>query len=303
MEIDPLADLRDALGADLCLLLQRPEAPVLDIHPLHPADTPGRRPRAFRVRYADGEARKAVRCIKPIQAVVVASLSRLLDPELFAPVLAHHGNALLMPWVEGTPLDTAGFDADDAASGGRLLALLHRVAVPAEVDVGGTTVNAYNRMLRSNLGILARRAEIGAEERQDLLALADAHAPETIAIGVIHRDLCAENIVRRPSGALCVVDVESLWIGDRDYDLARTWYRWPMSPEQRRRHFDAYTAEAGRQPSWPHFPYWAICATASSAAARRLHGGTGYAIPLERLRALRRALDGGASGRQIAVES
>jgi thiamine kinase-like enzyme len=81
--------------------------------------------------------------------------------------------------------------------------------------------------------------------------LATAHAPAgDTAAGVIHRDLCPENMVRQPSGALCVIDVESAGIGARAYDLARTWYRWPMTPEHRAALFTAYADHGGVAPEW-----------------------------------------------------
>ena len=33
----------------------------------------------------------------------------------------------------------------------------------------------------------------------------------------------------RPDGALCLVDNETVDLGPLDYDLARTWYRWPLA--------------------------------------------------------------------------
>jgi len=303
METDPLAPLRDDLGEDLCDLLQRRDVPVLEIQPLIASETPDRPPRAFRVLYADGQARKAVRCAQAAQAALVAAISRQLDSAAFAPVLARAGAALLMPWVEGVPLHAGGWDTADVRHAGRLLAALHAIAVPADAAANAVGVESYAAFLRRNLAILVRRAAIAEDERQALLALAAAHAPPACPLVVIHRDLCADNLVRQPSGALCVIDVETLALGAGDYDLARTWYRWPMPPDQRQALFDAYVAAGGRPPEWQHFPYWAICATASSGALRQLLGSAGATIPLQRLRALRRHLECGGDGQRLALQS
>lgn len=301
METDPLAAMRDSLGEDLCALLHRGDVPVREVQPLIARETPDRPPRAFRVLYADGQARKAVRCAQPAQAALVVAISRRIDPAAFAPVLAHAGAALLMPWIDGVPLHATGWDVHEVQHGGRMLAALHAAAVPEDAAANAVGLERYATLLRRNLAILVRQSAIAEDQAQALLALAQAHAPSACSAAVVHRDLCPENLVRQPSGALRVVDVETLSIGARDYDLARTWYRWPMPPDQRQALFDAYVADGGRRPDWHHFPYWAICATASSAAQRQQLWPAGATIPLQRLGALRRHLESGSDGQQLAL--
>jgi hypothetical protein len=302
METDPLAALHDDLGEDLRTLVQRRDVPVRAIEPLVSRESPDRTPRAFRVRYADGQTCKVVRCFNATQAARVAAISRRLDAAAFAPVLDHAGAALLTPWVEGVPLDS-GWEIGDVQRAGRILAALHAVAVPDDAPASDTLdIDRYTALLKRDLAILAREAAIAEDEAQALLALARSHAPTVCAVAVIHRDVCAENLVRQPSGALCVVDVETLTIGASDYDLARTWYRWPMPPHQRQALFDAYAAHGGRPSAWCHFPYWTICATAASAALRLLQGSAGAGIPLRRLRALHRHVAAGGGGHQLALQ-
>jgi aminoglycoside phosphotransferase (APT) family kinase protein len=117
------------------------------------------------------------------------------------------------------------------------------------VPADGVPVDFYTQRLRAHIDVLARRAAIAHDDATALFDLAMAHAPAgTSAAGVVHRDLCPENIVRRPSGALCVIDLESAAIGAGAYDLARTWYRWPMAPEHRAALFTAYTDHGGVAP-------------------------------------------------------
>jgi len=261
MPTDPLDRMPDDLGADLRALLRQYGVPVRAVAPVSGVDSPFPAPRAFRVELADGQVLKAVRATSAARAALVFAISRHLDRADFAPVLAGHGAALLMPWTEGRPLHDAGWDTPEVRQAGRLLATLHALVVPdAAVPPDGTGLDLYAKTLRRDLGSLARRGAICGDERETLLALAWTIAPTNGGSGVIHRDLCVDNLVRQPSGALYVVDVESMAIGACADDLARTWYRWPMSTPQRAALFAAYAAHGGILPDWREFPFWAACA-------------------------------------------
>ena len=306
MPTDPSARVPDEdLGADLCALLHQRGAAIRTAEPVTGGDAPTRKPRAFRVVLADGQVLKAVRAASPRRAALVFAISHRLDPAQFAPVLAHSGAALLMPWIEGQPLHVAGWDLPDVQHAGRLLAALHALALPdGAVPEDGVPVDFYTQKLRAHIGVLARRAAIAHDEATALFDLAMAHAPAgTSAAGVVHRDLCPENIVRRPSGALCVIDLESAAIGACAYDLARTWYRWPMAPEHRAALFTAYADHGGVAPEWRHFPFWALCAVTVSAAERRVQSPEIAFAPLRRLSALLRALRDGVDGKRLALQS
>jgi aminoglycoside phosphotransferase (APT) family kinase protein len=297
-----MTPLRDQLGDELCALLHRRPA-VREVEALVGIDYPGRVPRAFRVGYADGLVVKAVRASSVAQAALVERLSRRLDPAAFAPVLARSGDALLMRWIDGVPLHECGWTALDAQQGGRLLADLHAIPVSDDAAVPASVgVEAYTAKLAAHLDRIVAHQALGSGERQALLDLARAHLPPAATVAVIHCDLCPENLVRQPSGALCVVDIETLTIGACDYDLARAWYRWPMTPDQRTAFLAAYGAQRGANPCLRHFPYWAICATAASAARRMANAREGAAVPLQRLRALRRDLQAGVDGRFLATQ-
>ncbi len=298
----PLDRLPDALGTDVHALLRRHGVPVRAVAPVSGADSPFPAPRAFRVDLANGQVLKAVRATSAARAALVFAISRHLDRADFAPVLARHGAALLMPWIEGRPLYDVGWDTPEVRQAGRLLAALHALVVPdAAVRPGGAGLDLYTAKLRHDLGSLARRDVISVDERETLLALARTVEPSPGASGVIHRDLCADNLVRLPSGALCVVDVESVAIGACAYDLARTWYRWPMSAPQRAALFAAYASHGGLLPDWREFPFWAACAVVASCAQRRLLGADGAMGPIGRLRALLHDLRAGIDGEQLAL--
>jgi len=300
MSTQATRDPRAQLGEELHALLRDHAAAADAIIPLAGAAYPGHLPRAFRVHCVDGRTLKLVRAAGPRQAALVERISRHLDPHAFSPVLACAGAALLTPWVDGAPLHTAGWSAADVRGAGELLAALHRTAPPrGATPVEDVRVAGYFSRLAAHLRALARHALISPVEQQVWLDAARAHAPAVAATGIIHRDICAENLVRRRGGDLCVIDIETLTLGAYDYDLARTWYRWPLDAAQRAvfRHAYGATAAAATPPS---FPFWAICALASSAQLRRRNHADAAAAPLHRLRGLIDALRAGADGAQLA---
>jgi hypothetical protein len=255
------------------------------------------------VRCADGQILKLVRAASVQQAKLVERISRRLDAAVFSPVLERAGAVLLTPWIAGDPLDLAGWQAADVHAAAAILAALHRTpaqAIDAPQDV---RVAAYAARLDAQLIELVDGGLISAAERHAWYAAAETHAPARAPTGIIHRDLCAENLVRRACGALCVVDIETLTLGCYDYDLARTWYRWPLPAEQRVGFFETYAAaHAPARDALRHFPFWAICSMAMSATLRRRRDPAGAAAPLQRLRALVGALQDGAAGAELALQ-
>jgi thiamine kinase-like enzyme len=77
----------------------------------------------------------------------------------------------------------------------------------------------------------------------------------------LHTDLCPENVVYL-NGEMRVVDNGSWSIGPAVYDVARTWWRWPMQPAGRRSFRDAYG------PLDPSLPFWIVVAAVGSTLYR-----------------------------------
>jgi Ser/Thr protein kinase RdoA (MazF antagonist) len=81
--------------------------------------------------------------------------------------------------------------------------------------------------------------------------------PERARWGFIHYDLCAENLVRRPDGIVVAIDNETLRRGFSEFDVARTWSRWPLTPSSHvlfersyRRLLGCSEPEAAEQRAW-----------------------------------------------------
>ncbi len=112
--------------------------------------------------------------------------------------------------------------------------------------------------------------------------------PPTVAHGIVHRDLCADNLVVRASGKLCPVNNETLAVNAYAYDLGRTWYRWPMRPDQRAAYFEGYRRYRSPADFWAHSRYWTTLVLVESAGWHLRLGTAGAAVPLRRLHELLR---------------
>jgi GT2 family glycosyltransferase len=269
------------LGADLETLVAARPAALVEAVPLSPLAAPSLARGAWRLRFADGTALKGRALQTEAQADTVARLVASLEPGSFARVLARHGRALLEEWIDGEPLDKAPGGGRHLRACGRMLARIH-LGAPARV---AAVVGPAERHRDGLAGLVQRGAlERAVAERAD--ALARRYAPRHASTGLCHGDFAAENLVIRPDGTLCLVDNETLHLGPHDYDLARAWYRWPMSPAQWGEFLSGYGLERDTGPFREHFPYWAVRAL-GDAAVYRLDGQmVEAAVPLERLQDL-----------------
>lgn len=300
--MEPAADLRisasfkgaeviSELGADLRSLVRGVSAELVGVTPLTGNGYPGYRPKAFRLTFADGRVLKGRRVATAQQAEIVESVSHALADRGVPRVVARSGAAFLSDWIDGEPLRSGHVDAAVLRRCGVLHGWTHSHPLPApsrQFDSG--------RYVRRRLDLILQLAELDQDLAHAAAGIAAVHAPADFAWGFGFGDFCAENIVLRPSGDVCLVDTESLAILPCDYDLARSWYRWPMQRAERESYVEGYRAH--RQPTGfdTHFPYWAITATADGALYRSRIGGPAAAtVPLQRLRALVDALDRGVT--------
>ena len=117
------------------------------------------------------------------------------------------------------------------------------------------------------------------------MAAATAAAPAEVEVGLVHGDLCLENIVIH-TGIIRIVDTEDLRIYACDHDLARTWYRWPMSDAAWSAYRDGYERERGATRFLDSFVHWAVVALVESAAFRLRAHTPAAGEPVARLRDL-----------------
>ncbi|MBI3800891.1 MAG: aminoglycoside phosphotransferase family protein [Deltaproteobacteria bacterium] len=291
-----LPELSRQLGDDLFVLVNTVNVPLVEITPLSGVGYPGYQPSAFRLRFADGRILKGRQFGGITRAVKVEYVLQHVHHQGFPKSVARSGRALLTEWVEGHPLAPAGGNPELLRQCGALQGFMHNVAVPDDSPYQPRdTIQDWHARLEHNLAELLKARVLEKSEARRAFELAVRYAPSSYAVGFVHRDFCGENLIQRPSGDICIIDNETLALDAYDYDLGRTWYRWPMNPAQRQAYLDGYQCYRNAKDFLMHFPYWGIAAVVI-AAGFRLQKQTGAAsVPLQRLRALLHTLEQGYS--------
>jgi hypothetical protein len=274
-----------ALGHDLAALTR---AIGESLHAITPVSgSRGDRPTAFRLEFVGGRVLKGRRVDTQEKAELVEYVTHRLDHRELPRVLKRSGVALLTEWVEGQPLDPPSCTREVLRQCGAFQGLIHTWPLPEHRTCRSedTPRQRQSRLERRLEGLVEGRV-VEEGEARGALDVARRYAPTTSRVSLTLGDFCAENIVRRASGEVCLVDTEELAISPCDYDLGRTWYRWPMTIADRHAYLDGYRRH--RQPTEfiTHFPYWAVTAIVDSAAFRHRLRAEAARVPVQRLRAL-----------------
>ena len=285
---DPDSELARQLGGALWSLVCSVGVRLDAALPVSGGTYSGYQPNAFRLQFADGRTLKGRRVDTSRQAEEVEYVSRCLGYRGLPRVLARRGRALLTEWIEGQPLTADRCDRQVLRQCGALQGFAHSQPLPADGAAPPSgTIESCRAGVERGLDALVESALLDERVGSSAAELARAYAPRGCALGFTYVDFCADNIVLKASGDVCVVDNETLSIQPCDYDLGRTWYRWPMPRSDRETYFSGYRDH--RQPAdfLAHFPFWAIAAVVDGALFRARRGGAAAAaVPVQRLHTL-----------------
>ncbi|MFN8027391.1 MAG: phosphotransferase [Acidimicrobiia bacterium] len=106
-------------------------------------------------------------------------------------------------------------------------------------------------------------------ERAEFARRIEVDLPDRAARGIVHGDLCPANLVAVDPGGLVSIDNERVRIHFVDHDLARTWTRWAMTPDEEREFAQRYHAH-GRTPLERRTAdAWRVCTVVKSASTLR----------------------------------
>lgn len=288
--------VRTIVGDDIASVLEDLRVDVVQATPITSLPSGATDRASFRIVLADGRIVKARRMRRAEKANRFVGLLRHLEHDRWPAVLALAGPICVEQWVEGTPLSELPGHPDRIARAADILGGLHATAQLGKRRL--RTRSTLRPVLQRAQQRLAKLAAARVIERPEALALLRAlrrFAPQKGDVGLTHNDFCAENIVEDPLGRLVVVDNEGLRLGFLDFDLARTWYRWPMSELDWRLFLERYATWRDPSPDAAHAPFWRIAAVLKSLDLRVSRYPTRTATPIGRLRRLLAELDG-ASG-------
>lgn len=290
----PVAEPYLALGEELSELVRALDVPLVEVTPLHGSGYSGYEPTAFRLRFADGRLLKGRQCGNWQRAAAVEYVSRHVHHPGLPKLLGRRGRALLTEWVDGRPMAAGDCSPAVARECGALLGFVHSVPVPEDQPhQRRTTVAAWHAELESDLATLERIGALEPAEARRARAHAHEHAPDGCTLSFVHRDFCAENLVLGPSG-VAVVDNETVDVDTCENDLGRTWYRWPMTAEQREAFLAGYECHRSARDFVRCQSYWVLVAVAAAAVYRWEKSPAAAQVPLATLRALLAELDGHA---------
>ena len=224
---------------------------------------------------------------------------RALDDVGAPQVVAWYGRALVQEWVEG---DAADPDAH-ARAAGDLLGRIHRTPIPASA-ADGVRWQPDAARTRQGLGALTEHGALEAADGDLALRLLPDASMCSRDLVVTHGDLAPGNVVASPGPGftLVPVDNEACDAAPAEWDVARTWYRWPMTPDARNEFRTAYEAVTGRDAVSDGFAGWLV-AVLVDAAAYRLRGNVDSNVPLRGLQNCLRGARDGRTGEQMFSES
>lgn len=267
MRAPPQADIqRRDLPADVLAWVESVCGPVERIVDLLRYRRPASGRATLKVETASGWTYK-VRRFGSASAAEAARAERLtLNPPWMPRVIAWRDDACIERWIDGQTGDEAPLEPDQIERCGTMLRQVHDAPPPAGARM--RTPELWAERLRENLGRLRLAGLIGDQAEAECLKHAMSDFPKALTIGLVHRDLCPENIVRDGEGRLWVVDNALLTVGSLEEDAARVWWRWPMTPPQRGAFLRGYNHPA--RACWFELPspFWRASVIANSARIR-----------------------------------
>lgn len=271
--IDRNDNLSQHFDADLQLLLDALAVKIEAAQEITQLRSATQKKAVYKLTLTDGRILKARRHQSERHRLRVSSLMPLLSDLPLARVVAERGKVTLEEWVEGAALGDGGISREQIYAAGEILGLMHgkhrgELPVAAEESDAGW----HLEKIRIHLETVVSSGSLTLEEAREIVTIADQCRPEMIETGVIHGDYCAENIVLTPAGELTLVDNEAVRVGPLDYDIARSWCRWPMVASQREAFADGYQRNRPMDRFYSHQRFWAIRALALSMNVHAKHG-------------------------------
>jgi hypothetical protein len=257
-----------ALDAELAALVARAGAPLAAARELTTLPSPVLERPAWRLELSDGCVRKGRVFADAAEAERFAALAAYLPRPGFPRLLGREGRAVLLEWIPGEGIGAAPPLALLERCGA-LLGAVHRQRLPADAAqrfASGPT--ALPEPLAPLLDEIAAAGWLEPSEADALAALAQRAQPERCERGLAHLDFCGENLVVTPAAEPFCIDNATLAVAPLDYDLARTWMRWPLAPAARAAFLAGYRPQRDTAAFETGFDYWRICAHAHSARLR-----------------------------------
>jgi hypothetical protein len=289
----PLDEVGVGLGQDLLTLLRATGSVPSRITPVTDLPSPVLERATFRIELADGRVLKGRRFDQPSHADSLVRLTGLLGLECLSRVVGREGAATLEEWVPGPTVESSLPAPDLLEACGAILGQIHARPAPPSDVASAPSVATRRALAEEQVAKLERLGLVSPRLGRELRELVATEAPATATAGFIHRDFAPGNLVLGPAGRPVAVDNTTLGIDLHDFDLGRTWYRWPMTAEEWTTFVAGYRRERSPAAFRAHFRFWAAVALVDAALFRHKARMEGVEIPMARLVALVRTRKAG----------
>ena len=200
-----------------------------------------------------------VRRVESSQALDQHLRIRRANQVLRMPEVVYAGSTYLVErWIEGDPIHPSQVDGDLMYLLGDLVGRF--AAQRCELQVEGERLRSGVRLEQKLQDLLIDFREQGIltpELCELLLERGVGNAPVHVESGFVHLDIKPENIVKTPEG-LYFVDNETLSVGALDYELARLWGFWKLTPHERSRFLEGYRVHRSTKSFVLHELFWSI---------------------------------------------
>src|SRR5262249_26798780 len=161
------------------------------------------RKRCYRIDLTDGRTVKLRRSTSEDEARQYADLVRALADPRLARVLDRRADVTLEEWVPGTTLRDLEPSPTHVAAGGEPRGARHAVRrLPAIELPAVISTHPVRDQLESDLETVLEMGAIPSDVGERLRERVAQHDPGTARAGVVHTDLCPENLVLDPRGVI-----------------------------------------------------------------------------------------------------
>lgn len=266
--------ISQSIGLPLSNLLKR-----LGLSPIQAQEITGLaansvRSKAFRLDLPDNVSLKG-RYYKSEAAARVSQRIHGVAGLTFLPeLIGVEGAAMIERWIEGRDLAESAPTPEEIRRAGTMLGKLHASPVPPMDDLIFTPLDADGFVvnLRRRLEALTQAGVVDAILAGQILDRVMLDVPVQSPTGIVHRDLCPQNIVRDRRGDLYLIDNGLLTLGPFQEDLCRTRYRWPMNDQELQWFAEGYSQYRDPADFLAPSIFWWNCVLVSGAYTHMLSG-------------------------------
>jgi thiamine kinase-like enzyme len=281
-------------GVDLLNLVDKQDGVIASFKNLSLLQTSESSRASFRLNLVDGRVFKGRQFVSTDKMSSLTKLLGRLQEFPFSPLIASQGIATLETWIEGVPLAIQDVQDEHIAMSASILCRLHNVDDFNEDEAFMPVSNRVSLdRVKTDIQKLKQKGLLLSGSAENLIGMVEQDIPVDLEMGIIHTDLHPGNMVVTPDGKIVVIDNEHLDIGPLDYDVARTWSRWPMNGSQRKVFRTNYEEFRSFEPFLTHERFWAIQSLSRTASIQARFGRVNQ-MALDRLQLISRASGEGA---------